>query len=160
MKALGTHVILDLYGCPRASLDDIDFVSRALVRSVAESGATLIKPFFHKFAPQGVSGVAIIAESHFSIHTWPEHGYAAVDVFTCGDSIDVAHAVAVLRETFQPMCVQMNHFHRGILGVEAAEANGSVLDTVVGGRAGPVSGFAARRREPVDAGFEGGKASW
>jgi S-adenosylmethionine decarboxylase len=158
MKALGTHVILDLHGCPSESLDDIDFVSRELLRAVAESGAALIQPVFHKFAPQGVSGVAIIAESHFSIHTWPEHGYAAIDVFTCGESINIARAAAVLRAAFRPAWVRMNSLPRGVLDTDATEIGLTGLEDAAAVHERRIPGSPLRERRRIDAGCEGGKA--
>jgi S-adenosylmethionine decarboxylase len=152
MKALGTHVILDLHGCPPESLDDIDFVSRALLRAVAESGAALIQPMFHKFAPQGVSGVAIIAESHFSIHTWPEHGYAAIDVFTCGESINVARAAAVLRAAFCPAWVRVNSLPRGVLDADVTELGLSGFEDAATVHSGRIPGNPLRERQRIDAG--------
>lgn len=96
MKPLGKHLILELHGCPPANLDNPDLISRVLVQAAEDSGATIINPFFHQFSPQGVSGVVVVAESHFSIHTWPEYGYAAVDMFTCGDTVDMDLAVDLI----------------------------------------------------------------
>lgn len=115
MKSLGHHLILELYGCPAALLDDPRHVEDTLTRAVQASGATMIQPFFHQFAPQGVSGVIIISESHFTIHTWPEYGYAALDVFTCGDCIDMDVAAATLRQGFGASQVQRMLMTRGSL---------------------------------------------
>ncbi len=115
MKSLGQHLILELEGCPAAVLDDRDTVSRVMSQAVEASGATKVQTFFHQFAPQGVSGVVIISESHFSIHTWPEYGYAAVDVFTCGDQIDMEEAVRILRRGFGAGSVQKMMLTRGML---------------------------------------------
>ncbi len=115
MKSLGYHLILELGGCPSAALDDRETVSRVMTEAVEASGATLIQPFFHQFAPQGVSGVVIISESHFSIHTWPEYGYAAVDIFTCGDQIDMDVAVETLRRGLGAEAVQKMLLTRGML---------------------------------------------
>ncbi len=115
MKALGKHLIVELFGCPPDRLDDLALIHRVLVGAVEDSGATLIKPFFHQFSPQGVSGVVIIAESHFSIHTWPEYGYAAVDMFTCGDCIDMDRALETMREGFAPTSIQRVELSRGLL---------------------------------------------
>jgi S-adenosylmethionine decarboxylase len=115
MKSLGYHLILELEGCPAAALDDRETVSRVMNEAVEASGATLIQPFFHQFAPQGVSGVVIISESHFSIHTWPEYGYAAVDIFTCGDQIDMDVAVETLRRGFGAKALQKMLLTRGML---------------------------------------------
>lgn len=82
---IGMHVILDLYECDPQILDDIEKVEEILTRAAELANATIIDKRFHKFSPQGVSGVVVVSESHISIHTWPEHGYASVDVYTCGD---------------------------------------------------------------------------
>lgn len=82
--ALGTHLLLDLNECDAALLDDIAVVRRALLAAAHEAGATVVGEVFHKFSPMGVTGILSIAESHISVHTWPEYAYAAVDIFTCG----------------------------------------------------------------------------
>ncbi|MCF8061074.1 MAG: adenosylmethionine decarboxylase [Deltaproteobacteria bacterium] len=115
MKSLGYHLILELEGCPSTALDDRERVRRVMTEAVEASGATLIQPFFHQFSPQGVSGVVIISESHFSIHTWPEYGYAAVDIFTCGDQIDMDVAVETLRRGFGAEAIQKMLLTRGML---------------------------------------------
>lgn len=115
MKALGQHLILELYGCPQAILDDPQIIESEMTQAVQASGATMIQPFFHQFAPQGVSGVIIISESHFTIHTWPEYGYAALDVFTCGDVIDMQAATESLRRGLQAQNVQKMMLTRGML---------------------------------------------
>ena len=85
LHQLGTHLIVELTGCDFSYLDDLDRIRDLLVTSAKKAKATVLDSSFHKFSPQGVSGVVVLAESHISIHTWPELGYAAVDVFTCGD---------------------------------------------------------------------------
>ncbi len=115
MKSLGRHLILELYDCPADLLDDPDRVAHALTQAVHDSGATLVHPFFHQFAPQGVSGIIVISESHFSVHTWPEFGYAAADVFTCGDVIDLDAAANTLRTLLQAGSIQKMVLTRGCL---------------------------------------------
>lgn len=88
MQGLGRQVLVELYGCEAAKLNDHDFIRQLLLQGTEESGATVVTDTFHQFSPHGVSGVIVIAESHVAIHTWPEYGYAAIDIFTCGDSID------------------------------------------------------------------------
>lgn len=84
MDTLGRHLIAEFYGCERARIDD-EALLRAALREAAEVvGATVIALNSHRYAPQGVTATALISESHISIHTWPEHGYVAVDIFTCG----------------------------------------------------------------------------
>ena len=82
---LGIHLILELYNCRDDIIRDNDLLSEGLVREVREAGATIVESVFHEFSPGGLSGVVVIAESHVTIHTWPEHRYAAIDAFTCGD---------------------------------------------------------------------------
>ena len=107
----GTHLIVDLWQAER--LDDLDFVRDTLVACVEAAGATLLNIDLHHFTPNGgVSGVAVLAESHISIHTWPECGYAALDVFMCGDARPEA-SVPVLRAAFTPRKVAVQELRRG-----------------------------------------------
>jgi S-adenosylmethionine decarboxylase len=94
---LGRHLLAEYWGCPAAALDDAPGL-RVLLRAAAEAaGARVVAEVFQPFLPQGVSGVLVIEESHLSIHTWPERGYAAVDFYTCGDCRpEQAHAVLTL----------------------------------------------------------------
>lgn len=82
------HLLIELHDCSTAQLNDADGIDRAMRAAAEAAGATVLSARFHRFSPQGVSGVVIIAESHLTIHTWPERGYAAVDVFTCGETVD------------------------------------------------------------------------
>lgn len=99
---LGTHLLIDLAGVDEDLLDDLDAV-RGLLRGAAiRGGASVVNECLHRFSPQGLSGVIVLAESHLAIHTWPEHGTAAVDVFTCGRP-EVAEAVAqAVIDAFSP----------------------------------------------------------
>ena len=85
METMGRHVIAELWQCDFDKLNDMDFIEQTFVDAALKSGAEVREVAFHKFAPQGVSGVVIISESHLTIHSFPEHGYASVDVYTCGD---------------------------------------------------------------------------
>ena len=100
MKALGTHVVCELSGCDAKALTDVDAVRDMMIGAANASRATIMEVAFHRFEPQGVSGVVILAESHIAIHTWPETGYAAMDFYTCGDHTDpwlaAEHAAQVL----------------------------------------------------------------
>ena len=84
MHTLGRHVIAEFYGCDHSVIDDVSQIRTALVDATSAIGATVVAEAFHKFAPQGVSGTVVIAESHLSVHTWPEKGYVAIDIYTCG----------------------------------------------------------------------------
>lgn len=92
-------MILDLYGCPREILDDYDYLQEVMETAISMSGATLLRIFGEKFSPQGVTLLALLAESHASIHTWPEQGYAAVDLYTCNPEGVTPHkAVKYIKE--------------------------------------------------------------
>lgn len=98
--ALGRHITIEYYDCAPDVLLDKDGVESILLKAARESGATIISSSFHQFEPQGVSGVVIIAESHFTVHAWPEHNYAAVDIFTCADNIDLDTAIHSMKDRF------------------------------------------------------------
>ncbi|MEM7694353.1 MAG: adenosylmethionine decarboxylase [Pseudomonadota bacterium] len=111
VRCAGAHLIVDLYGGDR--LDDIAHIEKTLVSCVEAAGATLLHVHLHHFDDNsGVSGVAVLAESHISIHSWPEHDYAALDIFMCGDTAPEA-CVEVLREAFQPDRIAVSEFLRG-----------------------------------------------
>ena len=93
---VGKHCILELYDCDPGRLDNQAFLRDTITAAARQAGATLLNLITHRFQPQGVTGLALLAESHISIHTWPESGYAAVDVFTCGDHTMPERACAVL----------------------------------------------------------------
>lgn len=102
MEAFGRHFILEMWDCNREILNDAKKIMQILSESVTDAGATIIKQFYHEFSPPGITGVAILAESHISIHTWPEEGYVAVDLFTCGNQADPKLAEKRLLEGFDP----------------------------------------------------------
>jgi S-adenosylmethionine decarboxylase len=110
VRCAGTHLIIDLHGAKR--LNDIEHIEATLRHCVDAAKATLLHIHLHHFQPSGVSGVAVLAESHISIHTWPEVGYAALDVFMCG-SADPDACVPVLREAFAAKRVGVNELLRG-----------------------------------------------
>jgi S-adenosylmethionine decarboxylase len=107
----GSHLIIDLWQADR--LDDLEAVEAALRRAVDAAGATLLHLHLHHFTPNGgVSGVAVLAESHISIHTWPERGYAALDAFMCGDA-EPRNILPVLERAFRPGRMEVNEHMRG-----------------------------------------------
>jgi len=110
VRCAGVHLIVDLHGAKR--LDDIEHIEATLRRCVEAARATLLHIHLHHFQPSGVSGVAVLAESHISIHTWPEAGYAALDVFMCG-SAEPDKCIPVLREAFSAKRVGVNELLRG-----------------------------------------------
>jgi len=106
----GTHLIIEL--AEAEGLDDPERIRKAFIDAIEASGATLLHIHLHRFTPQGVSGVAVLAESHISVHTWPESGYGAFDVFMCGDA-DPHKAVDVLRAAFNAGRVEVIEILRG-----------------------------------------------
>ena len=115
MHALGRHLLLELKDCNKEVLDDLDFLRECLSEAAVCCGATVVGESFYHFSPCGVSGVANIAESHISIHTWPEYGYAAVDVFTCGDRVKPEDAVKLITERLEAHNCSMIELRRGIV---------------------------------------------
>ena len=101
MNVLGLHLLLELKDCNPALLNDLDYIRESLHLTARKVGAHVVGESFHHFSPQGVTGILAIAESHISIHTWPEYGYAAIDVFTCGDTVDPWEAHAFLKRALQ-----------------------------------------------------------
>ena len=113
-QSLGSHLLIELYGCDETSLKTEDSVAEAMHEAAVKSEATVVARSFHEFKPYGVSGAVIIQESHYTIHTWPEHGYAAVDLFYCGGTIRVHEAVEVLRSRFAPQRIKFLVVRRGL----------------------------------------------
>jgi len=101
-NSLGRHVLLELSGCPYPLLNDLNFIRDSFFTAAERANVTVVSESFNMFNPHGVSGVLVIAESHISIHTWPEYGYAAIDVFTCGDNALPDRAVEFLTGVFRP----------------------------------------------------------
>lgn len=112
--SLGSHLLVELYGCDKQSLELERSVGTAMKDAAVESEATVVAESFHEFKPYGVSGAVIIQESHYTIHTWPEHGYAAVDLFYCGGGVKVHKAVDLLRERFKPERIKFLVVRRGL----------------------------------------------
>ena len=110
VRCAGVHLIVDLHAAK--GLDDIDLIETTLRRCVDAAGATLLHIHVHHFQPNGVSGVAVLAESHISIHTWPDAGYAALDLFMCGKA-DPDRCIPVLRAAFKAARVEVNELLRG-----------------------------------------------
>lgn len=114
-NSLGRHVLAEIYGCSFDILNNRQEVEAIMVNAALEAGAEVREVVFHKFSPQGVSGVVVISESHLAIHTWPELGYAAVDVFTCGDQVNPWDACNYLTEQFKAGHMTATEMKRGIV---------------------------------------------
>lgn len=118
MKALGRQMVVEFYGCNSEILNDVAAIKRAMRGAAIASGATIVQDAFHLFNPHGVSGVVVIAESHLAIHTWPEYGYAAVDLFTCGDDVSPDKAFQHLQKHLESANYSAMEMKRGILDTE------------------------------------------
>ena len=113
VKSVGRHLVLELWGCK--NLNSPEVVEQALREMVTACDVTLLDLRVYPFEPIGVTGVAVLAESHINIHTWPEYGYVAVDIFTCGARKDPSAAIPTLRELFTPERIETMEMTRGIL---------------------------------------------
>lgn len=114
MHALGRHMLLELFDCDPDAINSLDIVKTAMVEAAKRAQATIIDVVFHEFNPFGISGVVVIAESHLAIHTWPEYRYAAVDVFSCGETLQPRVAVHYLLEQFGAARTSVVELQRGV----------------------------------------------
>jgi len=112
---LGRHILAEFFECDSNILNNPKLVEEYMVEAALECGATIVQKCFHLFSPYGVSGVIIISESHLAIHTWPELGYAAVDLFTCGEQCDPKVAYEFLKKAFGSKDTSYSQLNRGIL---------------------------------------------
>ncbi|MEO1348290.1 MAG: polyamine aminopropyltransferase [Cyanobacteria bacterium J06635_15] len=115
MRSLGRHILVEFHGCSAEILNDVPCIEHSMVEAAKEAGATLINSVFHHFSPFGVSGVVVIQESHLAIHTWPEYRYAAVDLFTCGYSVNPWVSYDSLKKAFQAESGSAIEMNRGQL---------------------------------------------
>ena len=114
MQALGIQILVEFYECDKDILTDEKFIAKAMVDACIEAKATVVTHTFHSFSPYGVSGVVVIAESHVAIHTWPEYGYAAVDIFTCGETIEPWKLFNFLQDALQSKHSSKMEMKRGL----------------------------------------------
>jgi len=133
MKALGRQVLVEFYDCDPALLNNPVFVEGSMKEAAVVAGSSIVDSVFRIFAPHGVSGVVVIAESHLAIHTWPEYGYAAVDLFTCGDKVDPWAAHDYLRDALRAGNSEYKELPRGKLQVLGEDARHKPTD-----RSGPL----------------------
>lgn len=123
METLGRHVLLDLFDCALDAINNLETARSVLVEAARRAQATIVDVIFHKFNPVGLSVIVMIAESHLSIHTWPEHRYAAVDIFSCGENMQVEVAAAYIVEQFKPGRTSIIEVKRGaFMGVKPPDA--------------------------------------
>jgi S-adenosylmethionine decarboxylase proenzyme len=118
LNALGRQILVEFYQCDAEKLNDQKHIASAMREAALRSGATIVEDVFHLFNPHGISGVVVIAESHLSIHTWPEYGYAAVDLFTCGDEIIPERAFEHLKDQLGAGNYSVMELKRGVLDMQ------------------------------------------
>ena len=114
MQALGRHLLLELFDCDPEAINSLDIVKATMVEAAKRAQATIVDVVFHEFNPFGISGVVVIAESHLAIHTWPEYRYAAVDVFSCGETLRPQVAVDYLVEQLGATRASAIELQRGV----------------------------------------------
>ncbi len=107
------QLLVDMYGCD-ANLDDVEFLRTTLKKAAAEMGSTIVRTTSHKFSPTGTTVIIILAETHISIHTWPEYNYAALDIFICNENIDPEIGWKAVRDTLSPTSFKVRHMTRNI----------------------------------------------
>jgi len=120
MSTLGRHVLAEVYDCSPEILNQRERIEKIMVAAALEAGAEIREVIFHKFSPQGISGVVVISESHLAVHTWPELGYAAVDVFTCGDTVDPWIACNYIKEQLESQNMTATELQRGLFDQEVS----------------------------------------
>ncbi len=121
---LGRHLLAEFYDCEPNILNNVSLIEEVMCAAARVAGATIVQQNFHHFSPYGVSGVVVIAESHLAIHTWPEYGYAAIDLFTCGESVDPTVAYDYLRKHLHAKTAFYSELKRGLLA-----ENGEMIKT-------------------------------
>jgi S-adenosylmethionine decarboxylase len=119
---VGTHCVLELHGCSQTRLNDEAFIRDAISQASREGLSTLLSLTSHQFQPQGVTALALLAESHISVHTWPEHGYAAVDIFTCGETAQPQRACNHLLRAFEADDYRLKVIPRGMAAQDPQSA--------------------------------------
>ncbi|MCF6462339.1 adenosylmethionine decarboxylase [Clostridium sp. Cult1] len=112
-RRLGRHILVEFYNCNNQLLNDTQLIEKYMIEAANKAKATVVQSVFHTFNPWGVSGVVVIQESHLTIHTWPEYGYAAIDLFTCGEEVDPWIAFQYLKEKLKAEKTETTEIDRG-----------------------------------------------
>ncbi|MGQ9619336.1 MAG: adenosylmethionine decarboxylase [Candidatus Aminicenantia bacterium] len=113
---------MEMFGCDPEMLKDKEMIEKFMNESAVKSKAKVVKSFFHQFKPYGVSGVVVIEESHYTIHTWPEHSYAAIDFFYCSDEVEIEKAIEVLKQVLKPSTFNIVEIKRGVFYSSASDS--------------------------------------
>lgn len=131
-EALGRHILVEAYDCDYYALDNIKELQQAMITAAEAAGATVVDAAFRKFEPHGVSGVLVISESHLTIHTWPEYGYAAIDLFTCGCNADPWKAFDHLSAYLQSSRTTTIEIQRGHIPTQRKERELALVNNDAG----------------------------
>lgn len=116
-QSLGNHMLAEYYGCNTSLLNDMDLLKQIMISAADIAGATIVDTSFHAYSPVGISGIVVVKESHFAIHTWPEYGYAAIDLFTCSLKMNYHKAFYFLKEKLQANYTDYQIIRRGKLSL-------------------------------------------
>lgn len=116
-EILGSQTMLELYDCNEDLLNDVKFIEKVMIEAATIAEATIVKQYFHEFSPYGISGTVVIAESHINMHTWPEHRYAAIDIFTCSADMKTDAACDYLQKTFESTEIEKQTHTRGKMSI-------------------------------------------
>lgn len=114
-EQLGRHILVEYYNCDENILNDHKLIEELMVQAAREAKATVVESVFHMFNPYGVSGAVVISESHLTIHTWPEYGYASVDLFTCGDKVNPWDGFEYLERELKAQRSESTEVSRGMV---------------------------------------------
>jgi S-adenosylmethionine decarboxylase len=125
LKTLGRHLLVELYHCDSKVIGDVRQIEEIMVGAAKAAKAHIVDVVFHNFNPNGVSGVVVIAESHLSIHTWPEYNFASIDIYTCGSTVNPWKAYDYLHKHFKAANVTAMEMKRGFLGKRNIKVKGS-----------------------------------
>jgi S-adenosylmethionine decarboxylase proenzyme len=117
--SLGQHHLAEFYGCDVKSINNVSVVREAMIEAAKIARATIVTDVFHEFNPHGISGVVVIAESHFAIHSWPEHACVSVDLFTCSHHMNPQAAIDYLANIFKASKISIQSVNRGEIAVPA-----------------------------------------
>ena len=131
IEQLGRHILAEFYNCDEEILNNHQLIEQYMNEAAIKAKATIVKSVFHMFNPWGVSGAVVIQESHLTIHTWPEYGYAAVDLFTCGDEVDPWLAFAHLKDKLNAEKTETLEIPRGIVDKIRVYSEGRLMDDIV-----------------------------
>lgn len=118
MGVLGYNIFADMYGCATNLLDDVRYLKRLLIEAADVGNMHIVKVFFHRYTPQGITGLVIVKESHIALHTWPEYGFASVDIFLCGNNSDPYKTLRYIESGLKPLKVVTKSIERGVIHEE------------------------------------------